>query len=236
MTARTLAAAALSLLACAAACVGYWAWLPDVSALRVENPRTTKYTELYVRRMLRQGGRPEYSMRWVPLEDISPYLRSAVLVAEDDRFYTHRGVDWDALKQAASYNLKRRRLARGASTITQQVARNLFLSPRRSPARKFKELLIARHLDRSIEKERILEIYLNIVEWGEGIFGAEAASQAYFEKHASELTAEEAVALVVALPSPYRLNPSREPDPVTLRKIDVYLRRMREYRIPKAPH
>jgi len=136
-------------------------------------------------------------------------------------------VDWLALKQAVRYDFKRRKLARGASTITQQVARNLFLSPKRSPARKFKEVLIARHLDRSLEKDRILEIYLNIVEWGVGIFGAESASQAYFQKQAADLSPEEAVALVAALPSPYRLNPDQGPDPLTMRKIEVYLQRMR---------
>ncbi|MEK7743214.1 MAG: monofunctional biosynthetic peptidoglycan transglycosylase [Elusimicrobiota bacterium] len=224
---RTFLACAASIAACGAFMSAYWAWLPDVSELRSENPKTTKYMELYVRRILQRGGKPMVSMRWTPLEEMSPYLRRAVLVAEDDSFYSHRGVDWPSLKQAMGYNLRRRKLARGASTITQQVARNLFLSPRRSPARKLQELLIARHLDRSLDKDRVLELYLNIVEWGEGIFGAEAASRAYFEKHAAELTPEEAVALVAALPSPYRLHPSRSPDPVTLKKIGVYLERMR---------
>jgi monofunctional biosynthetic peptidoglycan transglycosylase len=228
LTGRTFAAVFSAFALCAAAAVAYLSWLPDVSSLRVDNPRTTKYVELYVRRVLAKGGRPAVSMIWVPIEDISPYLRYAVLIAEDDRFYSHRGVDWEALKQAASYNLKKRKLSRGASTITQQVARNLFLSPKRTPMRKLQELLIARHIDRSLEKGRILEIYLNIVEWGVGIFGAEAASLAYFGKHSADLDPEEAVALVAALPSPYRLNPSMEPDPVTLRKIDVYLQRMRK--------
>ncbi|MBI5244872.1 MAG: monofunctional biosynthetic peptidoglycan transglycosylase [Elusimicrobia bacterium] len=231
MTAKTFTASAWAIALCAAAAAAYLKWLPDVSGLRVNNPRTTKYVDLYVRRSSSRGGKPAVEMKWVPLEEISPYLRCAVLIAEDDRFYSHRGVDWEALRQAAAYNLKRRKLARGASTITQQVARNLFLSPQKSPSqkllRKLREILIARHLDRSLEKDRILEIYLNIVEWGVGIFGAEAASQAYFEKRALDLSPEEAVALVAALPSPYRLNPGQVPDPVTMRKIDVYLQRMR---------
>jgi len=226
LTGKTFAAVFAAFLLSAAVAAAYQAWLPDVSVLRMDNPRTTKYVELYVRRVLSKGGHPAVSMVWVPLEGISPYLRYAVLIAEDDRFYSHRGVDWEALRQAAGYNLKRRRLSRGASTITQQVARNLFLSPSRTPMRKLRELLIARHIDRSLDKDRILEIYLNIVEWGVGIFGAEAASLAYFEKHAADLSPEEAVALVAALPSPYRLNPT-QPDPVTLQKIDVYLQRMR---------
>lgn len=235
LTGRTFGAVFAALLFCAAAAAAYRSWLPDVSALKVDHPRTTKYVELYVRRTLAKGGRPAVSMVWVPLEGLSPYLRYAALIAEDDRFYSHRGVDWEEFRRAASYNLKKRRLSRGASTITQQVARNLFLSPKRTPMRKLQELLIARHIDRSLEKDRILEIYLNIVEWGVGIFGAEAASLAYFEKHASDLSPEEAVALVAALPSPYRLNPT-QPDPVTLQKIGVYLERMRRAgRLPPVP-
>lgn len=235
-TGGTFCACAVSIAACAAVISAYWLWLPDVSELKSENPRTTKYMELYVRRILVRGGRPTVSMRWTPLARMSPYLRQAVLIAEDDSFYSHRGVDWNSLKQAVEYNIRRRKLSRGASTITQQVVRNLFLSPRRSAGRKLQELLIARHLDRSLDKDRILEIYLNIVEWGEGIFGAEAASLAYFEKHASELTPEEAVALVAALPSPYRLHPSHSPDPVTLKKIGVYLERMhRKGYLPEEP-
>ncbi|MFA6092045.1 MAG: monofunctional biosynthetic peptidoglycan transglycosylase [Elusimicrobiota bacterium] len=235
MTGKTLSFCGLSMAFCTALILAYRMWLPDVAPLRVENPRSTKYVEIYVRRMLAHGGSPAVSMRWVPLEDLSPYLRAAVLVAEDDRFYAHRGVDWKEIHRAVRYNIRRRRMARGASTITQQVARNLFLSPRRTTWRKLQEILIARHLERSIEKDRILEIYLNVVEWGEGIFGAEAASQAYFGKHASELGPAEAVALVVALPSPYRLNPDQAPDELTRKKIVLYLDRMRRERHFPAP-
>jgi len=153
-------------------------------------------------------------------------LYTVARIAEDDRFFEHRGVDWDELSRAVRARMLRGR-SRGASTISQQVARNLFLSPSRSFGRKLSELLIARHLDRELGKERILEIYLNIAEWGEGIFGAEAASRAYYGKPASELSPEEAVALAVALPSPYRLNPARAPTPLTLKKRELYLERMR---------
>ncbi|MFH1723620.1 MAG: monofunctional biosynthetic peptidoglycan transglycosylase [Elusimicrobiota bacterium] len=227
MTARTFGLVGLCLLLAAALVLGYVAWLPDVSDLESKNPMTTQYVRIYVRRMLRKGERPVTAMRWVRLEEISPYLRRGVLIAEDDRFYQHHGVDWVAFKEAVRYNLSKRQLARGASTITQQVARNLFLSPERSPVRKLKELLIARHLERSLGKERILEIYLNIVEWGEGVFGAEAASLVYFGKHASELTPEEAVALAAALPSPYERHPGVPPDERMRKLRDLYLERMR---------
>ena len=151
-----------------------------------------------------------------------------MLIAEDDKFYRHRGVDWESFEGALRYNWRKRKLARGASTVTQQVARNLFLSPSRSPMRKLKETLIARYLERSLGKDRILEIYLNIVEWGEGIFGAEAASEAYFGKHASDLSVEEAVELAAALPSPYERHPGKPPSGQIQRLREHYLERMRQ--------
>jgi len=227
MTGGTLKAVGASLGATAIIVLGYLAWLPDVAQLRSKNLVTTEYVKIYVRRMQRRGDKPATSMTWMPLERISPQLRKSVLIAEDDRFYQHHGVDWRALRKAMDYNLKRGRMVRGASTITQQVARNLFLSPSRSLGRKLKEVLIARHMERQLSKDRILEIYLNIVEWGEGVFGAEAASQRYFGKPASELGPEEAVALAAALPSPYERNPAIPPDE-HLRKVhEVYLERLR---------
>ena len=166
-------------------------------------------------------------MRWVPISEISLHLRHAVVTSEDDMFYRHRGVDWEALQEAINYNIKRGRLARGASTITQQVARNLFLSPARNPMRKVKEILIARKLEKTLTKDRILELYLNIAEWGVGIYGVQAASQIYFGKNASELTLDEAVALAAALPSPWRLNPLKEPGPKLVRRREVLIERMR---------
>ncbi len=216
----------------AAVVLGFWFWLPNVSSLKVRNPQTTEYVRFYVERLHNRGDRPNVRMHWVPLSQISPHLLRAVLIAEDERFLSHRGVDWIEFKKALKYNLKKRRLARGASTITQQVVRNLFLTPSLGTSnkliRKGKELLIAGHLDRTLGKDRVLEIYLNIVEWGEGVFGAEAASRVYFGKHASELTPEEAVALVAALPSPYRWNPSVEPNERTRIVREHYLKRMRE--------
>lgn len=165
-------------------------------------------------------------MQWVPLSQISPFLVRAVLIAEDDRFFDHHGVDWTAFRAAMRHNWKKGKMERGASTITQQLARNLFLSPSRSIGRKIKEILIARHLEKSLGKERILEIYLNVVELGDGIFGAEAASQKYYRKPASELTMEEAVELAAALPSPYERHPNAPADDRMKKLRKLYLERL----------
>lgn len=205
----------------------YLFWLPDVSTLLLENPKTTAYVQLYVRRTLSRGKKPIVMMKWTPLHEISPHLKNAVIIAEDDQFYKHQGVDWEALRAAMEYNRKLGRFARGGSTITQQVARNLYLSPARNPARKLKEMLLAMKLERVLTKYRILEIYLNIAEWGVGIYGVQAASQIYFGKNASELSVEEAVALAAALPSPWRLNPSRESGPNLSKRKETLVERMR---------
>jgi monofunctional biosynthetic peptidoglycan transglycosylase len=206
----------------------YLASLPDVAYLRRENPKTTAYIERYRERMRAKGGGPAVRFSWTPIDGISLHFRHAVIIAEDDMFYQHHGVDWDSVKEAADYNWHKGRFARGASTITQQLARNLYLSPSKNPLRKIKELLIARSLEKTLSKRRILELYLNVAEWGPGIYGAAEAARAYYGKEPSEITPEEGVALAAALPSPRRLNPSRPPGPRMLRRREVLLERMRK--------
>lgn len=203
---RPLLAAALALLAAAAA---YVLWLPDVRPLKRHNPKTTAYIELRRAQARAKGQRFAPAMIWVPWDQISDNLKHAVLTSEDDEFYRHDGIDWDAVKAAMEKDIDQGRFAYGASTITQQVARNLYLSPSKNPLRKLKEMLIARRLEKTLGKRRIFELYLNIAEWGRGIYGCEAASEAYFGKHASQLTPEEAVAMAVVLPSPRRHNPAK---------------------------
>lgn len=194
---------------CLAACAIYVLWLPDVAPLKRHPPKTTAYIE-YRRAALKELGKPFHPvMVWAPYDQISDNLKHAVITAEDDQFYHHHGVDWDNMKVALIKDWELKRPAYGASTITQQLARNLYLSPSKNPLRKLKELLIARRLEETLGKRRILELYLNVAEFGNGVYGAEAASQAYFGKHASELTADEAVALAVVLPSPRRHNPAK---------------------------
>ncbi|MDD5657924.1 MAG: monofunctional biosynthetic peptidoglycan transglycosylase, partial [Elusimicrobia bacterium] len=186
----------------------YVLWLPDVAPLKRGNPRTTSYIELRRRAARRSGRRFQPRMSWLSWDRISPHLKHAVLVAEDDTFYRHKGVDWDSVRVALEKDWELKRLAYGGSTITQQVARNLYLSPSKNPLRKLKELLIARRLERALGKRRIFELYLNIAEWGKGIYGAEAAAQAYFGKSARDLTVDESVAMAVVLPNPRRWNPA----------------------------
>jgi monofunctional biosynthetic peptidoglycan transglycosylase len=190
------------------ASVIYVLWLPDVEPLKRSNPRTTAYIELRRETAQRAGRRFNPRMTWLPWAQISEHLKHAVLVAEDDTFYRHDGVDWDSVKVALEKDWEQKRLAYGGSTITQQVARNLYLSPSKNPLRKIKELLIAWRLEKVLGKRRIFELYLNIAEWGKGIFGAEAAAQAYFGKSAADLAPDEAVAMTVVLPNPRRWNPA----------------------------
>ncbi|MCM2314020.1 MAG: monofunctional biosynthetic peptidoglycan transglycosylase [Thermoanaerobaculia bacterium] len=184
-----------------------WLTFPDVEKLRKENPKTTAFMELRRKQLRKQGKSDELQRRWVPYDRISPNLRRAVIVSEDSAFYDHEGVDVDELKKSFETNLEKGKLARGGSTITQQLAKNLYLSPSKNPYRKVRELLITRALERELTKKRILEIYLNSVEFGERVYGAEAAARFYFKKPASALTPSEAALLAGCLPNPRKMNP-----------------------------
>src|SRR6185436_15673841 len=139
---------------------------------------------------------------------ISPYLRRAALVAEDNEFYEHGGVDVNAMKEALQRDWQRKRITNGGSTITQQLAKNLYLSPSRNPLRKVQEYFIARSLERHLSKKRILELYLNVVEMGERVYGAEAASRFYFQHSAAALTPQQAALLAGCLPNPRVMTPA----------------------------
>jgi monofunctional biosynthetic peptidoglycan transglycosylase len=182
---------------------------PDVSALAKEPPKTTAFMEQRKKKLRAEGKSDELKWKWVAYGRISPYLRRAVLVAEDDSFYEHEGVDVDAMKEAFERNWKRKKLASGGSTITQQLAKNLYLSPSRNPLRKLKEYFIARALEKHLSKKRILEIYLNVVELGERVYDAEAASRFYFAKSASALSPSEAALLAGSLPNPRVMVPGK---------------------------
>jgi monofunctional glycosyltransferase len=167
---------------------------PPVIEYRWMNPGTTAY--------MRLDNSAAIQKRWVNFSKISPYLKRAVVASEDDLFYTHCGIDWAALRRAAETNIKREKYSHGGSTITMQLARNLFLSPRKSLIRKGREMLIALELELWLPKTRILEMYLNVAEWGNGIYGIWAASQHYFDKAPSQLTAYESAFLAAILPRP----------------------------------
>jgi monofunctional biosynthetic peptidoglycan transglycosylase len=184
-------------------------WLPDVKPLKKHPPATTAYIELRKKQSAAKGRKLELRWTWVPSDAISENLKRAVVTAEDDEFWRHDGVDWKAIRAAYERNRKAGRFAAGGSTITMQLARNLYLSPSKNPLRKAKEILIARRLERELGKRRILELYLNVAEWGKGVFGCEAAARAYFGKACADLTPDEAVAMAVVLPNPRRWDPAK---------------------------
>jgi monofunctional glycosyltransferase len=207
--------------------------LPDVRPLATANPPTTAFIELRAAEARAAGKAPRRNQRWIAYERISPHLKRAVLVAEDSAFWQHGGVDVEQLKQSMETNFEQGRFARGGSTITQQLAKNLYLSPSRNPMRKLRELIIARRLEAALSKRRILEIYLNVVEWGDSIYGAEAASRMYFHKPAAGLSAPEAALLAGALVNARALMPAR-PNARLVRRQRIILARMGSV-TPPAP-
>jgi len=199
--------------------------LPDVRSLRATNPSTTAFIELRVREAHARGEQPRRIQKWIDYARVSPNLKRAVLVTEDSRFWTHEGIDFDELKESMEVNIERMEFARGGSTITQQLAKNLYLSPSKNPIRKVREFLIARRLEAELSKQRILELYLNVIEWGDGIYGAEAAARTYFRKSANDLSASESALLAAAISNPHVLNPAH-PTPRLVRRQKMVLRRM----------
>ncbi len=182
---------------------------PDVSRLKKENPKRTSFMEYRENEWKREGKNYRVKQMWVSYNKISPYLKKAVIISEDDKFYSHEGFDYEAIEKAIEKDIKAKKFKLGASTISQQLAKNLYLSPEKTPLRKIREAILTWRLENTLSKKRILEIYLNVAEWGDkGIFGIEAASRKYFGKSASDLTADEAARLACVLPNPRRYNPT----------------------------
>lgn len=189
-------------------------WSPPMKKLAQHNPAKTRLMQIREQQARQAHRRYTVVQKWVPLSQIARPLRLAVMTVEDDIFFQHHGLDWENIWWSLRKNWKRGRYAQGGSTITQQVVKNLYLTPRKSLLRKLKEAVLALRLERTLKKKRILEIYLNVAEWGPGIFGAEAAARRYYHKPAAELTWEEAVALAAVLPSPLKHSPLK-PDRFT---------------------
>jgi len=226
-TGRRLAAAA----AVAFGCVAYaYLTLPDVRPLADTNPETTAFIELRANAARDEGRVPRRLQRWVNSGRISPNLKKAVLVAEDAAFWDHEGVDYHELRVAVSTALANRQMARGASTITQQLAKNLYLSPSRNPLRKFRELIIARRLEAELSKARILELYLNVIEWGDGVYGVGAAADQYFGISSASLGPAESALLAGAIVNPRLLNPAQPSQRLRSRQ-QIILRRMGTFRL-----
>src|SRR5437868_10872005 len=226
--------------------------LPHVSVLRDQNPATTSLIETRNREAERNGVQPKRVQIWVPLEKISPQLQRAVLAGEDTNFATHHGFDYEAIQRAYDQAQKEAEkeakqegendpwlpnmpdFKRGASTISQQLAKNLYLSSERSFMRKGQEAIITYFMERSLSKKRILELYLNVIEWGDGIYGAEAAAQYYFHKPAANLNAREAAFLSAMIPNPRTIfNPQVNPKHVA-RRQRIILRGMPNVKMPSG--
>jgi monofunctional glycosyltransferase len=209
--------------------VGWLAWealtWPDVGALTRRPPATTAFIERW-RATQREAGRSDrVDRRWVGYGAIAPSVKVAVLVAEDINFFSHRGFDSGEIRKALSQALEDRELPRGASSITQQLAKNLWLSPSRDPLRKTREAILTWQLERALSKRRLLEIYLNVVEFGPGVWGVESASHRYFGKAAADLGDDEAALLAASLPSPSTWHPGSG-NAAYRRHVDAVRRRM----------
>ena len=227
---------------------------PRVADLQTKNPETTSMIETRLKEAREEGREPRRVQQWVPLSRISLNLQRAVLAGEDTNFVAHNGFDYEAIQRAWESGQKEAekeakqegdndpsdwipdlsKFRRGGSTVSQQLAKNLYLSSERTAARKVKEAAITYFLERSLTKCRILEIYLNVIEWGDGVYGAEAAAQTYFRKPAAVLSPQEAAYLAAMIPSPLNIfNPQKNPRRVQ-RRQRVLLRGMNSVRVPQC--
>lgn len=208
--------------------------LPDVRPLAKENPKTTAFMEIR-KAEARAEGREKFVIRqqWIPYSRISPNLRRAVIATEDAAFFDHDGIDLNEIRASMEKNWEEGQFLRGGSTITQQLAKNLYLSESKNPMRKVTELLIARRLEAALTKQRIFEIYLNMIEWGDGIFGCEAAARAYYGKSCASLDVPEAAMMAGAIINP-RVHSPAKPTRRLLRRQQIILRRM-QFKPPAPP-
>jgi len=184
--------------------------LPDVAHLKNNNPKITALMQLRKEQSEAQGKKYNIRQNWVSFQTIPDLLKKAVRISEDASFYEHKGIDYEELKESIRKNLEEGNLVRGGSTITQQLAKNLFLSPEKSFLRKIIEYFIAKRLEAELSKDRIFNLYLNVIELGPGIFGVEAASQHYFNKSVQNLNLEEMVRLAAVIPRPLVVNPTKD--------------------------
>ena len=210
----------------ALAALGVWVFyltLPDVSRLRDTTPATTAFIEQRRARLRGEGRSDRIERIVVPLSRISPVMLRAAILTEDQNFYLHSGIDWAATKLAIESDIGQGKIRIGGSTITQQLAKNLYLSPSRSPWRKAREIAIAAKMERSLPKSRILDLYLNSIEWGERTYGVEAASRKYFGHGASTLSDRESATLAAMIASPRLFDPARHPRRLARRTARILL-------------
>lgn len=200
----------------------FWGWF---------NPGTTRFMEIRLAELRDKQPEAQLQQQWVPYERISPHLKRAIIAAEDAKFVDHEGFDWDGIQKAMEKNQKKGRFVAGGSTISQQLAKNLFLTPTKSYFRKAEEAIITLMLETLWSKRRIFEVYLNVIEWGNGVFGAEAASRHYFGIAAAQLGPEQAARLAGMVPNPRYYDRNRGA-PGLGRKTGIILGRMPSAEIP----
>lgn len=195
------------------------------------NPSTSAFMEERLEILRQKNPGATLRMQWAPYEKISPHLKRAIIAAEDSKFLEHEGFDFEAIQKAYEKNLKRGKLVAGGSTISQQLAKNLFLSGQKTPWRKIQEALITLMLENVMSKRRIMEIYLNVIEWGNGVFGAEAAIRHYYGTSASSVNAEQAARLAAMIPNPRFYDRHRSTSWLS-KKTGIILSRMAVVEIP----
>jgi len=189
--------------------IGRYVIYPNVSDLVKTNPIPTAFMEYRKAQWADDGKQKEISQKWVDFRSISPYLVKAVLISEDDGFWKNDGFEKDEMMQAFEKNLKAGKFVSGGSTVTQQLAKNIYLSPSKNPIRKIKEAILTYRMNKTLSKRRIIELYLNCAEWGDGIFGIEAAARHYYGKSARNLSAMESAKLAAILPNPIIYQPEQ---------------------------
>ena len=200
----------------------WWKWV---------DPQTTSFQSQRLDELREKNPKAELKKQWVPYPKISTHLKRAVIAAEDDKFVDHEGFDWEGIQKAIEKNQKKGKVVAGGSTISQQLAKNLLLSPSKTMLRKLEEASITLWLELLWDKRRILEVYLNVVEWGSGVFGADAAAQRYFGVGAAQLSAEQAARLAVMLPAPRRFEKNPNSSYVNGR-VSLILERMNSADVP----
>nr|MBL8412472.1 monofunctional biosynthetic peptidoglycan transglycosylase [Dechloromonas sp.] len=200
----------------------FWGWV---------NPDTTRFMEIRLLELRAKNPDAQLKKQWVPYERISIHLKRAIIASEDAKFVDHEGFDWEGIQKAVEKNQKRGRLAAGGSTISQQLAKNLFLTPNKSYLRKVEEAIITLMLENLWSKRRIFEVYLNVIEWGNGVFGAEAAAQHYYKLGAAQLGPEQAARLAGMVPNPRFYDRNRNA-PGLGRKTAIILGRMGSAEVP----
>ena len=202
--------------------VGRYFFIPDVARLAHTNPGKTAFMEYREAEWRSEGRDKTIKQRWVPLKKVSPSLVKAVLVSEDNNFWHHEGFDFKAIEGAIEKNIEAGEFKFGASTISQQLAKNLYLSPSKSPLRKMKEAILTWRIEQTLSKRRILELYVNVAEWGDGIFGIDQAARNYYGVSASQLTASQSARLAASLPNPVLYKPTGSSRFVKVRAKHIY--------------